>query len=219
MNSVYGAEITRRSKMKPCKVDTNCPDWDPIAEMKGKRTTSLPIKSMEDLQGGLVVEPPATDICFKCAPYPFAEGEECLVYHGYDVTRTKKVVLKKYKREGEEFNKLDCYMKETKVRIITNTYTQSFTKKLKPQSSLQIVVNPLEIVRCEGSQQIYMLEPFLIGNIEKFNNNAGMVSCKPKESDTMQALSHYSWVSSGKSMLICDLQVLLCNVHICLLNH
>ena len=218
MNSVYAAEITRRAVMKPYTLNSNYPEWGLVAETKGKTTAILPVKSMKDLQMGLVVEPPAIDICFKCAPNPFTEGEECLVYYGYDVTRKKKVVLKRYKRKGEEFNNLDCYMKEIKVRVIASTYAQSFTEKLKPHNPLQIVVNPLEVVQFEGSQQIYMLESFLSGNIEKFNNNAGMVSSIPKESEIMQALSHYSWISSGKSLLICDLQVLLYNIHICMSN-
>lgn len=208
MNSVYGTEVARKATLKSYKLNPDIPEWGTIGAITGNKTLSPPFKSMEDLQNGLKLDAPATNISFKCAPDPFAEGEECLVYHGYDVTGKRKVVLKKYKREGDEFNKLECYMKELKVRVITNTYVQSFnSESLKPSSAVQITVHPLEIVQCDGSQQNYMMETFLRGNIEKYNNNAGIVSCKAAESDTMQALSHYSWVKSGKSLLICDLQV------------
>ena len=212
MGSVYGAEAARKAKLKAYNLNPNVPEWGPISELQGKKTSAPPHKSMEDLQKGLTINPPSVNISFKCAPDPFAEGEECLVYHGYDVTGKRKVVLKKYKREGQEFNSLDCYIRELKVRTIVNTYVQSFNDdKLKPSTAIQVSVHPVEIIQCQGSQQVYMLESFLSGNIEKYNNNAGIASCKAEESDMMQAFSHYSWVKSGKSLLICDLQVnILC---------
>ena len=213
MNSVYGAEVARKATLKSYKLNPDIPEWGSISAITGNKTSTPPFKSMEDLQNGLKLDAPATNISFKCAPDPFAEGEECLVYHGYDVTSKRKIVLKKYKREGDEFNKIECYMKELKVRVITNTYVHSFNgEPLKPSNAVQITVHPLEIVQCEGSQQNFMMETFLRGNIEKYNNNAGIVSCKAEESDTMQAFSHYSWVKSGKSLLICDLQVGMSNV-------
>jgi len=208
MGSIYGAEAARKAKLKAYKLNATIPDWGCISEVQGKKTSAPPHKSMEDLQKGLTINPPSISISFKCAPDPFAEGEECLVYHGYDITGNKKVVLKKYKREGPEFNSLDCYMKELKVRTIVNTYIQSFIDdKLRPSTTIQVSVHPVEIIQCQGLQQVYMLESFLSGNIEKYNNNAGIASCKAEESDMMQAFSHYSWVKSGKSLLICDLQV------------
>ncbi|XP_065894435.1 alpha-protein kinase vwkA-like isoform X1 [Dysidea avara] len=207
MGSIYGAEAARKAKQKSYNLNPNIPEWGPMPELQGKKTSAPPHKSMEDLQKGLTINPPSVNISFKCAPDPFAEGEECLVYHGYDVTGKRKVVLKKYKREGQEFNSLDCYIRELKVRTIVNTYVQSFNDdKLKPSTAIQVSVHPVEIIQCQGSQQVYMLESFLSGNIEKYNNNAGIASCKAEESDMMQAFSHYSWVKSGKSLLICDLQ-------------
>ena len=76
------------------------------------------------------------------------------------------------------------------------------------------MVHPVKIVQCQGSQQIYMLEAFLEGNIEKYNNNVGIACTKAAESDMMQAFSHYSWVQSGRSLLICDLKVHEITVHV-----
>ena len=207
MGSVFGAAAARQAAVKTYTINQVIPEWGPILELQGKKTSSPPVRSMADLQKGIKIDPPAISISFKCAPDPFAEGEECIVYHGYDVSGKRKVVLKKYKREGDEYNKLECYTKELEVRTITNTYVQAFNdEKGKPSSSL-LMVHPVEIVQCEGSQQIYMLETFLKGNVEKYNNNAGIVCTRAAESDMMQAFSHYSWVKSGRSMLICDLQV------------
>ena len=208
MGSVYGAEAVRKAALKSYSLDPNIPEWRPISEIQGIKSSPPPHKIMEDLQKGFTIDPPSINITFKIASDPFAEGEKCLVYHGFDVTGDRKIVLKKYKREGQEFNSLDCYMRELKVRTIVNTYVQSFNdNKLKPSTALQVTVHPVEIIQCEGSQQVYMMESFLSGNIEKYNNNAGIVSYKAEESDVMQALSHYSWVESGKSLLICNLQV------------
>jgi len=208
MSSVYAAEAARKAKLKAYSLNPRIPEWGTISELQGKKTSTPAQKSMEDLQKGFEINPPSINISFKCAPDPFAEGEECVVYHGYDVTGKRKIVLKKYKREGQEFNSLDCYMRELKVRTIVNTYVQSFNDdKLKPSTALQVSVHPVEIIQCQGSQQVYMMEAFLSGNVEKYNNNAGIASGKAGESDMMQALSHYSWVKSGKSLLICDLQV------------
>ena len=80
------------------------------------------------------------------------------------------------------------------------------------------MVHPVEIVQCQGSQQIYMLEAFLEGNIEKYNNNAGIACTKAAESDMMQAFSHYSWVQSRRSLLICDLKVCEVIVHMVMLH-
>lgn len=207
MGSVYGAAAARNAAMKAYTINQTIPEWGLIPELQGKKTASPPFRSMADLQKGIKIDPPATNVSFKCAPDPFAEGNECVVYHGYDVTGKRKVVLKKYKREGDEYNKLEWYMKELEVRTITNTYAQGFNDEKEKPSSALLMVHPVEIVQCGGSQQLYMLEAFLKGNIEKYNNNAGIVCTRAAESDMMQAFSHYSWVKSGKSLLICDLQV------------
>ena len=46
------------------------------------------------------------------------------------------------------------------------------------------------------------MERFLEGEMEKYNNTG--VVCN--ESPLLQAFSHFSWVASGKSLVICDLQ-------------
>ena len=210
MGSIYGTAAARQAALKKYTINQVIPEWGIIPEVQGKKSSAPPFLSMADLQKGIKFDPPATNISFKCAPDPFVEGNKCVVYHGYDVTDKRIIVLKKYKREGDEYNTLECYMKELEVRTITSTYVQGFNNdKGKPPSSL-LMVHPVEIVQCQGSQQIYMLEAFLEGNMEKYSNIAGRVCTRAAESDMMQAFSHYTWVKSGRSLLICGLQV--CNV-------
>ena len=152
MGSVYGAAAARQAALKAYTINPVIPEWGPIPETYGKKTSSPPFRSMADLQKGIKIDPPATNISFKCAPDPFAEGEECIVCHGYDATGKRKIVLKKYKREGDEYNTLERYMNELEGRTITNTYVQGFNDdKGKPPSSV-LMVHPVEIVQCQGSQ-------------------------------------------------------------------
>ena len=97
MSSVYGAAAVRQTAPKAYNINPVIPVWAPIHEIQGKKTTSPPLKSIADLQRGIIIDPPSASISFKCAPDPFAEGNKSVVYHGYDVTNKRKIVLKKYK--------------------------------------------------------------------------------------------------------------------------
>ncbi len=58
-----------------------------------------------------------------------------------------------------------------------------------------------------GTQRVQVLIEPMISNFEKFNSNTGWT---PEESspwsDKMQALSHYSYHSTNRHLLLCDLQ-------------
>ena len=199
---------TAAARVKKYKLDPIIPDWKSTSQIEiyGQKSPAVGIKSLNDLQTGLTLEQPSIPITFKCAPNPFADGTECLVYHGYDFTSRRAIVLKKYKREGEEFNTLDCYMREIEVRTICTTYASHFNSdKNKPSGSVRLEVTPVDVVSCAG-QDHYLLETFLGGKVEKYSNNAGLVFSKSPHSELLQAFSHFTWVTSGKSLVICDLQ-------------
>ena len=206
--SVYGSESAKKARLRSYKLDPAIPDWNSssIFEQYGKKTPAPGIKSMQDLQQELNFEPPSVPITLKCAPNPFAEGEECLVYHAFDLTSKRAVVLKKYKREGSDYNSLECYMRELEIRTICSTYAREFNAdKAKPPGSTRLDFHPVDIVECPGPEH-YLLESFLSGKLEKYSNNTGVVRSKSGLSELTQAFSHYSWVHSGKSLLVCDLQ-------------
>ena len=94
MGSIYGAAAARQAALKKYTINQVIPEWGFIPEAQGKKTSAPPFLSMADLQKGIKIDPPATNISFKCASDPFAEGNECVVYHGYDVTGKRKIVLK-----------------------------------------------------------------------------------------------------------------------------
>ena len=191
------------------ELDPTVPNWSSpsIPEQSAVKTPPTGIKLLSDLQEReLTLEKPSVNFAFKIAPKPFAEGSECLVYHASDLINFRRVVLKKFKVSAKEHNTLDCYMKELAVRTIAATYAREFNaEKLRPSHLCPLEFTPLDIVQCSGNS-IYMLEIFLEGKIEKFNNNAGVVIKSSPYSDLLQAFSHYTWIKSGKSLLVCDLQ-------------
>ncbi len=69
-----------------------------------------------------------------------------------------------------------------------------------------IWLNEPSVWSYEQSKEMVLVEP-MIHNFEKFNSNSGWT---PKENNpwvnVMQALSHYSYHSSQRQVLLCDLQ-------------
>jgi hypothetical protein len=58
---------------------------------------------------------------------------------------------------------------------------------------------------CSLAGQKVLQEPF-IENWEKFNSNSGWVNDETNWGEVMQALSHYSYHSTGGQIVLCDLQ-------------
>lgn len=57
----------------------------------------------------------------------------------------------------------------------------------------------------DGSGRRYLVEPFVY-NFKKYNSNTGHARFGGAVSDALQALSHYSYHSSGGMLVLCDLQ-------------
>ena len=205
--SIFASESVKKRNRK-YTLDSAVPNWHStsIIEQYGKKTPPPGPKSLHDLQGGLVLEDPSVNVCFKCAPHPFAEGAESLVYHAFDFTNRRPVVLKQFKAADQEHNTRECYKKELEIRTIAAAYAREFNSdKQKPTGICPIEFVPVDVVECAGGTY-YLLEPFIAGQIEKFSNNTGVVSSKSPHSEVMQAFSHFSWVKSGRSLVVCDLQ-------------
>ena len=207
--SVYGNEALKQGAVRSFTLDLTLPDWNHVSiiQQTAIKTPPPPVTMLADLQvADPVLEKPSVPFTFKIALNPFAEGSECLVYHASDLTNFRRIVLKKYKRTNPECNSLDSYMKELSIRCIAATYAREFNiDKTKPADACDIEFVLLDIVQSQYDS-IYMLEPYLEGKIIKYNNNRGVVAASQPKSDVLQAFSHYTWVKSGKTLLVCDLQ-------------
>ena len=86
-------------------------------------------------------------------------------------------------------------MQEIEVYTICTMYASHFNSdKNKPSRSVR-----LQWMWCPV---LDLLEVFLGGKVEKYSNNAGLVCSKSPHSELLQA---FTWVTSGKSLVICDL--------------
>ena len=210
IDTVYGSAAAKKAAIRKFTLSSAVPDWDSVAiiDQYGKMTPPPGRNRHIDLQEKLVLERPAVSIHFKVAPNPFAEGKESLVYHGYDYTNRRAVVFKQYKMAAAEFNTLDCYMKELEIRTIAAVYASEFNShKQKPDiCSSPIEFTPVDIVQCQRGGDCYLLELFIAGKIVKFNNNSGVVCTNTPQTEMLQAFSHFTYVRSGKTLLVCDLQ-------------
>ena len=208
-DSVYGSAAAKKAAIRKFTLNGTKPDWNSVAiiDQYGMKTPPPGPKRLIDLQERLVLEGPAVNIHFKVAPNPFAEGKESLVYHGYDHTNRRAVVFKQYKMAAADFNTLDCYMKELEIRTIAAAYANEFNcHKQKPGNCSPIEFTPVDIVQCQGGGDCYLLESFITGKIVKFNNNSGIVCTSTPHTEMLQTFSHFTYVRSGKTLLVCDLQ-------------
>jgi len=135
----------------------------------------------------------------------FAEGNFRKVFKGIYVQGA---------RMGES-----CVMKEFKSGCVyADTFYEDDIKAVKKTGGIIKAFNELGIV----SKNVYLnepevwtgllgritsqkilVEPFITGEYFKFNSNTGYTR---EETDTMQALSHFSYHHSGGEYLLCDLQ-------------
>ena len=184
-------------------LDVSIPIWDSLPIRRGLKTPPLGPKSLQNLQDGLKLDGPSVPIAIKIAPNPFADGEESYIYRGYDTRNNRQVVLKKFKASGAT---LDCHMKVLKKQTIASTYARDFNNdKKKPCHVESIEFIPADVVQINDGS-FYILQPFIDGKFVKYNTNNGIVCTAVSNSDMMQAFSHFTYVHSGESLVICDLQ-------------
>ncbi len=206
ISSVYASQAAKKASVRSYTLDASTPNWTSILEQRARKTPPPGPLSLHHLQEGFKLEPPMVDMSFKCAPNPFAEGEESIVFRGYDMTNKRDIVLKQSRREAGEYNSLDRYMMTLQIHTVAAAYAREFNnEKLKPQPTGTIELIPMDVIQCSNGL-CYALEPFVLGKFEKFNNNVGIVCPKSSLSPLLQAFSHYTWDKSGRSLLICDLQ-------------
>jgi hypothetical protein len=183
--------------------DTTEPNWATISEQHGIKTPPSGPKSLQNLQDGFKPEKPSVSFSVKVAPNPFSDGEESLVYRGYDTRNRRQVVLKKMKDSNVS---LDTCMKVLEIQTICSTYAREFNEnKKKPGHIAEVTFIPVDIAQM-NDRTLYVVQPFISGKFEKYNTNNGIVCTALADSDAMQAFSHFTYVCSGESLLICDLQ-------------
>ena len=175
-------------------------NWDRLSVKHAVKTTAMDSKTLQELQGGLTFGTPSISFQLKIADSPFADGEESLVYKGLDTSHNYQLTLKNLKAAN---NNIDKYSKVQEIQVTANAYAQLFNRT-KPSGTPTIEFIAADIVDINGTY--YVMQEFVGGKFEKYNTNNGIVCSDPAHSDLMQAFSHFTYVKSEQSILICDLE-------------
>ena len=92
---MYGTAALKAAAVQEFKLDPKVPDWSAapsIIQQSAKKTPPPAVTRLSELQEReLTLEKPSATFVFKIAPNPFAEGSECLVYHGGDLVNFQRV--------------------------------------------------------------------------------------------------------------------------------
>ena len=198
--SVFASEA--KKKISCGTFDKSEPNWAFQQIHQGYKTPPPGPKSLQNLQDGLKLEKPSVSFLVKISPSPFSEGEEAVIYLGYDVRNSCKVIVKKLKTDDST---LDSHMKILEIQTISSTYANEFNcNKKKPLHLPNIEFIPVDIARMDNGS-FYIVQPFVEGTFEKYNTNNGIVY-NSTDSEMMQSFSHFTYVHSEGSILICDLE-------------
>lgn len=207
--TIFASEAARRATVRRYVIDPSVPVWASMPQLRCIKTASVSLPGISALQRGFTIPEPSIPVSVQCAPNPFEEGEECLAYHGFDATSQRRIVLKRFKRDGAEYNSLDCYSKVLQIHAISTACANEFNgEKARPMGASTLSFVPTELVQCNQNGQVvyYISQPFLDGKFEKFNGNSGLVFTQSPWSEPIQAFSHYTYAKSGKVLMVCDLQ-------------
>ncbi len=191
-------------------IEKGLPDFDKIEEYQATLTTATTITAAVSTRPSS----PETDfgdstsVRFKKSRTPFSEGAQRLAYHALDSSTNLPMVIKEFKRRDEKYNTYAHYQDLMAVHARAQMYAEQFNG-VKPSDSPSLEFIKVSILKIppdiDGRLRYFTYEPYMEGTYEKFNSNGGYVATSSLF-EVIQAFSHYTWVRSGKRMVICDIQ-------------
>ena len=195
-----------RASLRQYTLDIDIPDFDKLPEYHATLSALSEYSAASVLTSEIPI--PQSPIAFKRARQPFAAGAERLAYHAMDTQTNERVVVKEFKRDSAKYKSYEHYREVQQTHIQASMYAVDFNKE-KPSGSSNIEFVKMGIVEMpqdiDGQNKYFTYEPFISGKYQKFNSNGGFVATSPLY-DVTQAFSHYTWVKSGKRMVVCDIQ-------------
>ena len=207
--SVVGSEARKVASAESWTIDPTVPTWESLPELSAlKAQPPAGVLSLADLQRQEVSLPnPSMPFHYKCAAAPFAVGEEAVVFHAMDTRGSRRIVMKELHTKKGGTDTLQACRTTAEMQIVASAYAREFTEDAtKPRSTPNVAYIGCDVIQC-SSGKCYLVEQLLEGTFEKFGNNFGVVrQAGSPVSDVLQAFSHYTWVKSGQSILICDHQ-------------
>lgn len=139
------------------------------------------------------------------APQPFAQGGMRLAYRAWEVLHdgsTIECVVKRFKPElglPDEAN-----FHEAMTQMVAEGHAQEFNKACAGRHlPHRVAFLPVAVLRLEGVQESYCLEPYLPGDYVKHSDNDGH---NETEDEVAAAFSYFTYVTSNNLMVVCDIQ-------------
>ena len=198
-----------KRRLRDYTIDESIPDWDTLKPQQ-VMVTPPPTIGHAPKQ-----EVPHQPLNVKIAPQPFAEGSQKVVYHAYDEDNKEHIVLKQSKWTNASSNNIKRCLETAHVHAIATNFAAAFNQK-RPSQASEIQFVPVGVMLAEdGANTLhYTYEPYMdlsSSDYTKFNSNLVYIHStseqdNPIYNNTCQAFSHYTWVKSGKILVICDLQ-------------
>eukprot|EP00803_Ostreobium_quekettii_P011476 evm.model.scf_761.1 EVM.evm.TU.scf_761.1 scf_761:19146-21246(+) len=191
------------------RFEKKIPNWKNIRQRTAFATWFQPPASVADVREGMELEKKSGIIQIKVAPLPFSEGHMRQAYHAAcmrGVAASHGKLVAKTSR-SHRINTVTAYEDQMEIQCVSQFLAEEFNTVLQKEKpgSPQVQFLQVYTVQAEGNAPYYAnLEPFVEGNFEKFNNNAGYVSASH---DALQAFSHWTYHATNGYLMVVDLQV------------
>ena len=196
-------------------IDEGIPHWDILPV---QQVMVMPAPTPGSLG---TLEHPKTPMSVKIAPQPFALGAQRIAYHALDVDQNHHLVIKRSKWADERSSCLKRCLETANVHAIAALLFIKFKEEihdivLAQNNAInvdveQVTLGTVGVMQWIANEQEhnFTFEAYVGGsNYTKFNSS---FACIPESRDyelnvICQAFSHYTWITSGKQLLVCDLQ-------------
>ena len=148
------------------------------------------------------------DMQIQLAELPFSVGVQNQAFHAYNKITGEKMVFKLSRfLERSERDARQRVLDTLTIHNIARYFAKLFNadKPTNVQHLYFVEIGMCEIENETNSTSLYLFEEHIEGEYKKFNSNVGWYS-KSAPSSVLQAFSHYTWIKSKKSYVVCDLQ-------------
>lgn len=201
-------------KPEDVKIVEAPPHWPGVAEEVLMRFPMQAINNIEEVLSPdfrCIRDMPETEpIRMKVAPHAFATGAMKAAHYAENVSNpSDKVVLKRTFKESHQTSErceqfLTCH--------VAAYYLGEEFNRVKPVGcpSVRYVRASIMQIMSRPKRPYFIEEEAILGDFEKFNNNAGMCRPFPTEKGTdhkaVQAFSHWTYEFSGRRLMVVDCQ-------------
>ena len=169
------------------------------------------IEKIEQINLSHYLRPSPTKFLLK-SKEPFSAGTQRFAYHAQDKSSHERYVIKESKYKMSIDDEKREYEIAVQITGVASMFADCFNAEKPSHIPKVCFVEVHYFLHTKEShghlvQELFLFEKYIEGSYSKYNTNSGWVNqTSDLYSETLQAFSHYSWVKSGKNLVICDLQ-------------